>query len=581
MNATGTGADLSGESGGTARCALANLLKHEYVLLFAGYILTCFACYLYVVLAGNGLRVVYGDSWVYTDLAKRMAFNHSLLHRDYVNPVIYPPLYPLLISVAYFFREPAATFAAIKIVNILVYSSAFIPIYCLLKYYAGLSRSRSFAGAILLQINWCSLCYVIHIASEPLYCPLLAWFAWFLFDNKHLKGKLDLFLFISIISAIPLTRTAGSLVFPCLAGVTIVRLIHMRKNQPAPGAGKLIWRTIIVLMASALIILMYNMYLKSVLPKSPGDAFGGYLSIVSEPQAARILLMPSYWFDRAAYSFSWILICTGTVAVPLLLSIVIRNVKILYEDSLALFLLLFLAGTLAIVPLFTATDYLGGAHERYYDPIMFLFIVILFKYIDRFAPRDLAIAGVMTLLFSVSAPPFPLFLIAGAIPAVFGNAWAVYAGIYAVACAVFMCMLLILYRYRKCFVNIFLIMMAISTLGFYFMDYMGGNKLGPNTFGFYDDRGLTKEVLAERASNPKAELIVDLSWRDSRGGCKHWEYWKILINLPVVPVFKELTGYLADPQNKGKRFMVLTHQYVPNAAKVVKGREIALYIFDH
>ena len=121
--------------------------------------------------------------------------------------------------------------------------------------------------------------------------------------------------------------------------------------------------------------------------------------------------------------------------------------------------------------------------------------------------------------------------------------------------------------------------MTISIPVLFFLDYLGGNKLGPNIFSFNDDPGITRAVLLERSSNPNTELIVDISWRNDRGGCKYWEYWKILTNLPLVPAYKDLTDYLADSQNMGRSFMVLTHQNIPNASKIVKGQEIALYLF--
>ncbi|MFH1478128.1 MAG: hypothetical protein ABIH24_11660 [Verrucomicrobiota bacterium] len=579
MNATRIKTVLLRQSRGRVRCALSSIGKNECIRLLAGYILVCCACCLYVVLTGNGLRALYGDTWIYTDMAKRIAFNHSLFHRDYVSIIIVPPLYPMLISVAYFFREQAAIFEAIKIVNILVYSSAFIPMFYLLKHYARLSAKQSFVSAILLLTNWCSLCYVIYISSEPLYCPLLVWFAWFLADDKYLKGKFDLLAFIFLFSAIPLTRAVGNLVFPWFAAAVIVRLINIRRNNMAENSGKLIRRSIIVIATSALIIVAYNIYLRSMLPKSQGDIFGGYVSyMLSGPLLSHFIFKPTYWFDRTAYSFSWILIGTGTVAVPLLLSIFIRNAKILREDRLAFFLCFFLAGTFALVPLITAGDSYGLACERLYDPYLFLFIVMLLKYVRLFAGKDLVIALIITAMGVIIAPPLTKHASCFALSQT--HLWAVYGVLYGFGGAIFVSMLFVLFRYKQYFINLFLIMMTISIPVLYILDYLGGNKLGPNIFSFYDAHGITKEVLSERASNPNMELIVDMSWKNSRGYCKYWEYYKILINLPMVPVYKDLTICLSDQHSHGKRFMLLTHQNITNAAKIVRGRDVALYIYD-
>lgn len=554
-----------------------SLITTESILPFAGYIITIIICYLYVFLMGNGLRAVYGDTCVYTDLAKRIAFNHSF-HMDCVFDCVYPPLYSILISVAYLFREQAAIFEAIKIINILAYSSAFVPMYYLLRRYASLSRTQSFIGAILLLVNTYSLGYVIYITSEPLYIPLLVWFSWYLVDMKHLKRKYDLLLFIFLFSSIPLTKAIGNFVFPCFIGATIVRLIVMSNNHAFLNSRKLIWRSIIVVIASALIILLYNIYLRSMVPADQTDVSGGYLSQLTNPN----LMKPSYWLDRTMFSCSWMLIVTGTVAVPLIISIIIRNPKIIYEDYLVPFFVFALLSTFILVPLFTAADFMGDPHQRYYDPLVFLFMVILFKYIYLFALSDLVIAGVMTLLFSVSAPPSPLFIIAGSMTSIVNNVWAVYVCIYVVAGAIFIFMLFMLYRHREYFVNLFFIMMAISIP---ILFYMKGNLLGPNMFSFYDANGIANEVLSEHSLNSKTEFIVDISWKQKIGSpdsydANYFEYYKIMINIPMIPQFKELTDCLSVSRKNKKRFMVLTHQNITNAVKIVKGQFISLYIMD-
>jgi len=554
-----------------------NFIASKSVLPFFGYIITCVICYMYIFLMGNGLRVVYGDTWIYTDLAKRIAFNQSL-RMDCVFDFIYPPLYSALISLAYYFREQAAIFEAIKIANILVYASAFVPVYYLLKRYAALSRNQSFAGAILLLINTYSLGYVFYITAEPLYFPLLAWLAWFLADMKHFKSGLNVLMLTLIFASIPLTKALGNLVFPSFIGATIIRYIYVRNKCSRDDAGMLIRRSVLIVIASAAILLLYNIYLRAVLPAAQTDISGGYLAFMNHPN----IIKPSYWFDRTVYSCSWMLIVTGTVAVPLVVSIIIRTPKIIYEDYLASFILFALLSTFILVPLFTATDFMGDPHQRYYDPLMFLFMIILFKYRHLFALQDLVIAGVMTLLFCIIAPPFPLFIMADRVALIISNMWAVYLCIYVVAGAIFMSMLFVLYRYRNYFVNISLIMMAISMPITF---YMKGGMLGPNMFGFNDASGITQKVISERSLNSKTEFIVDMSWRQKLGfqenyDINYWEYYKIMINIPIVPVFKDVNRYVAMPENKGKRLLVLSHENMLNAAMTIKGRCVSLFVID-
>ena len=525
----------------------------DIAICLSGFILTCLLCFLYLTLNGNSLQVTYGDTWIFTDLAKRIAFTHSL-RMDAVFDIIYPPLYPALISVAYFFKDPDAIFKAIMALNVFVYSSAFVPLYFLLKDYARLTGRQSFCGAVVLLINLWPLRYVAHIASEPLYYALAAWFAWLLVDGAYLRTKTCLAAFIAVLTALPLTKTLGNIVFPCFIGFSCLLYFFSER----PRSSRLITRPLLAFSISVLALYLYKKYQLSALPQS-GDITGGYLYNLS----CSNLLQPSYWIDRTRLDLSWLIRGTKTAAVPLFLALFIGNRKLLVRDPLVIFTAFVFAGTFVIVPLFTPTDPMFREHPRYYIPFVFSFVVILFKYHRFIGSRELLVAA--ALLTAGIAAGFPPTFLREPIR------WQI--GVY--YCVWFGC----LYYGRKVFVNTLLALMCVSSLLSIWGDRKPPSEETGAITGFYDPYGITKAIIDTRAARPDAEVLVDRSWRGQN--LDTWrEYERVMTGLPFLPVFADIDDRLAEKKNGEKVSLLVTNKPIKNAKKAVQGKHINLYLLE-
>jgi hypothetical protein len=173
-----------------------------------GYILVLGAVIFYSRSFVNGtLQVAFGDSWIFTDLAKRIALNHSL--RMEVFDIVYPPLYPLLISWAYFFKNPENIFWAIRSSNMVAYSATFIPLYLLLIGYSGLSRRLAFSFALLLSVAPTTIHYSTWLLSESLYIPLVAGLFLLISEEFYSKSYAHAFGFGFFLALLPLTKSIG------------------------------------------------------------------------------------------------------------------------------------------------------------------------------------------------------------------------------------------------------------------------------------------------------------------------------------------------------------------------------------
>jgi len=524
----------------------------------AGYLLTCFLCYLYFHIKGGGVMFAYGDTWIYTDMAKRIALNHSL-SMTAIFDLIYPPLYPLLISVAYWFHHPDHIYSALKFINIAVYSSAFFPIYFLAREYVKLSVINSWAIGVLLLINMWLLLYATFITSEALYIPLSAWMTLMIYKKIYMHSRWEWLLFAIALLAFPLTKSLGAVLYPTLTIYTL--WLFFNKQELTDEERKVfIIRTIAAIVFSIFCYLAYKKYLSSVLPQNGVDITGGYLPYLTHPNNFKL----SYWWDRFSSDFFWPIFGTYTLMLPILCGIFSRKFKLLLKDPLVVFASLVFLGTAFVVPLFTPTDSLKMHHARYYMPFLFLWFLILFKYIQHFSKKDIFIGSFVLLLNSFWGYIIPVVKFEAFLKMKIPN------GPYVVAITLaFFFALWFFYRFRKNFIPIFMILMALSTTLFFVRER--GNP--SNSTSFFDEQGMTRIIVDKRDSTL---FVVDKGWR----GEQPWmEYNHIMINVPLVPFFTDEVA--AKELAKSKDVLFLTNRNVAGAVQLAEGNKLFLYQMTH
>jgi hypothetical protein len=524
--------------------------RDGWLTFAAGFILTCLLCVLYIASNGGALRIIYDDTWVYTDLAKRIFFNRSLAMGE-VFTHVYPPLYPALISLAYFFESQASVFRAILALNVLAYSSAFMPMYLLFRGYSGAGRLQAFCGAVLTVASCWSLPYVGIIESEALYCPLAVWLVWLLLSGAYLRGKAGFFAFVAIFSAFPLTKAMGGLVFPVFTAFSAAACCRCRAKEWK----NILTRPALALFLAAIVFFLYKLYQTSVLP--PGsDLSGGYLGCLEYPAVREF----AYWLDRVRFNLSWLLKGARNAALPLLLALIFRHGDV-RRDPLVIFSALMFGGIFALVPLFTPEDGLQVDHARLYVPFVFTFVVALIRHSRLIGRGEIVLAAVFTcagLLLSYKSGPLLETL-----------RWEilVYYSLW------FSC----LYFWRKYFVNAFLLMSFLITPACLWRD-----RTPPvEKFGFasslYDPAGITESILEVKSKAPRTEILVDRDWHSVEYPVMK-EYMRNMINIRFLPEFTEVGDSLAANMAWKEPALVLTHRKIKDVQKLSGGEFVSLYL---
>ena len=122
------------------------------------------------------------------------------------------PLYSVVISPAYFFRDMANTFTVIKLINSLVMSSAMFPVFLLARRFMPFGRAFTVA---LLSVLIGPMFYTFTIMAENLHYPLMMWVVYLIYLSLIREDKL-VNLVLGFVLALALLNKMSSLVlFVC------------------------------------------------------------------------------------------------------------------------------------------------------------------------------------------------------------------------------------------------------------------------------------------------------------------------------------------------------------------------------
>lgn len=112
----------------------------------------------------------------------------------------YNPLYPLLIAPTFLIYSPLGQFYAIKLINIVTYSSVIFPIYLIAKKL--LPKSSKFLYLTTLTALISPICgYILIVWAEPVYYAAICWAYYFLinyFEEKKIKYAFIAGVFIGL-----------------------------------------------------------------------------------------------------------------------------------------------------------------------------------------------------------------------------------------------------------------------------------------------------------------------------------------------------------------------------------------------
>ena len=128
---------------------------------------------------------IFSDDYVYMKLARSFFFDFNFtIHQAAVD--IYPPLYPMLLSISYLFKDMTIIYPIMKIINALVSSLIIIPAFLLSKEF--FTEKKALVIALLISFIPSNFSFSPYIMSENLFYPLSLFTLYFIYKSFLEKG---------------------------------------------------------------------------------------------------------------------------------------------------------------------------------------------------------------------------------------------------------------------------------------------------------------------------------------------------------------------------------------------------------
>lgn len=372
----------------------------EKKLLAGAFVFVLLATIAYV--AFTGLIVFMGDSFLLANRAKHVADQFNLNLNNGMAPLIYPPLYPVVLAFAYRFDDPATIFRMTLAIHALLTALQVVPLFYLLRGYGRLEMRAAAGMAAALALAPASLPYSSIMLTEVLFCPLVLWLSFYVYRAWH-EGEFNRYVGIGLVAAAcAMTRSAAFTVLVALAGAGLMLLRHCRDNEEQSRLIKRGFGT-----AALAFVALYGGWSVVEMSLVRYEAFVPQFEIshVTEVVADGAKLdLHANWL---ANCFFYLLSAPLSLAGAFVLVYFVRRPRALRSDPLATFFLLTMlvsAVVIALVP----KEYHGGKEltwNRYVMPYVVFASLIAIRYRDRFNRSYLFLATLVLAITVLSFRP--------------------------------------------------------------------------------------------------------------------------------------------------------------------------------
>ena len=197
------------------------------VLIFLAFVILKVILSSFVVTPGP-----YSDGYIYLKMARSFFYN-GVFDIHGVPSHQFPPLYPMIISVAYLFKDMQIIFFFIKLINAILSSLIIFPAFLLAKEF--LTEKKSLLFAVLISVLPSNFSFSQYIMAENLFYPLFLFSIYFMyksFTTKYYKYDILAGLFIGLSV---LTRYIGIVLIPafflsCILYFVITKRLELKKR---------------------------------------------------------------------------------------------------------------------------------------------------------------------------------------------------------------------------------------------------------------------------------------------------------------------------------------------------------------
>ncbi len=169
----------------------------------------------------------FSDDYQYLKVARSFFFNQNFQVHG-VNVYQFPPLYPILISISYIFKNSSYVYFFIKLINALLSSLTIFPAYFMSKEI--LSEKNSKIATLIVALLPFNFSYTSYILSENLFYFIFLTSIYFLYKFYLYKNNKDMILTGIFIGLALLTRIQGVILLGVILFLFLLSLIKKEPN---------------------------------------------------------------------------------------------------------------------------------------------------------------------------------------------------------------------------------------------------------------------------------------------------------------------------------------------------------------
>ncbi|MBS3134530.1 glycosyltransferase family 39 protein, partial [Candidatus Woesearchaeota archaeon] len=132
----------------------------------------------------------FSDAYIYSKMAESF-FSSGEFSIHGVHTSLYPPLYPIILSISYLFNDMTTVYWLMKVINVIISTLVFIPAYLLSKEF--FNEKRSIIIGLLVSLLPGSFAFSGYIMAENLLYPLVLSAFYLIYKSFNEEGyKFDI-----------------------------------------------------------------------------------------------------------------------------------------------------------------------------------------------------------------------------------------------------------------------------------------------------------------------------------------------------------------------------------------------------
>jgi hypothetical protein len=325
----------------------------------------------------TGLTVFMGDSFLLANRAKHLAAEFNLHLSQSPAPIIYPPLYSIVLAIAYLFQDPGAIFNATLALHVLLTTSQVIPLFLLLSQYGRLAPRPAAGFAAVLALSPASLPYTSVALTEVLFCPIVLWLIYYL-SRVWTAGDPLKYVSAGVCMALALlTRSAATSLLLAFV-LTCLLLFRFRQDEKSTKTGP-----ILALVAFGAVYGAWYLFELFFIPYPNPNYIFSWSSVPGIFTDFNRLDLHASWL---ANCFFYFLHAPLSLAGPFSFILFLRRPALLRRDPVALYCLVAMFFS-AAVPSLVLGDHWGGRDltwNRYLMPFVVFSTLIAIRYREEF-----------------------------------------------------------------------------------------------------------------------------------------------------------------------------------------------------